>query len=455
MVLAGLTLQDNNFFGVVGNATHTAGTICRDLGEFNNEIRRNNYSDLDIGNLGQGDNATSPLEGDERGLTYLCNNNSATIDDFAVGGLFGVNRIRQSQGVSEEIAGQIVYSASGNRFTPIGTGEFVNDGQAIRYYFNNQVEEILGSTTGSIETEIADENTCTVIYCEPPCKTDEEIALEKANYYENKTRHTTAKTEQQAAEDSGDTALAESKGKEASYYQQQMDQEAYMVVLHTVHDTLQFNEDTLAVWVENLNVFSMDITWALRQQSAGNYHSAQAALDRITKRTDLDRQDQKDLGDMPLLMEALRGRAPHEVASRHFKDLEELAIDPHSFTGNIAKNILRNHGYYFPPIYHFPQAKIGHTIEGLSSTSVAERATFKVFPNPNKGQLTVEWQPADELATTGQLTIRDLSGRPIRENSVLAYGQQFIDLKDQPAGVYFYQFEIPEHDPIVGKIIIQ
>lgn len=247
----------------------------------------------------------------------------------------------------------------------------------------------------------------------------------------------------------------ESIGKEASYYQQQMDQEAYMVVLHTIHDTLQFDEDTLAVWVENLNIFSMDIIWALRQQSAGNYPAAQAALDRAFKRTDLDQQDQDDLADVPLLMDALRGRAAHEVDARYFKALEELTTDPHSFTGNIAKNILRHYGHHFPPIYNFPDRKHGNLLEELQYLTGEPRAAFKVFPNPNNGQFTLDWQPVETLATKAHLMIRDLSGRIVQERSVSAYEQQAINLAGQPAGVYHYQLQIPDQAPVTGKIIIQ
>ena len=228
-----------------------------------------------------------------------------------------------------------------------------------------------------------------------------------------------------------------------------------MVVLHTVHDTLQFDEDTLAIWVENLNILSADLTWALRQQSAGNFPAAEATLARVTRRTDLDQQDQKDLAAMPLLMEALQGRAAHEVPTRYFRALEELTSDPHSFTGNIAKNILRNHGYYFPPIYRFPDRVKGRVGEEFGYVADQPLTAFKVFPNPSNGQFTLDWQPVEEGVTEAHLTIRDLSGRLVQERSVKAHEQQLVNLKNQPAGVYYYQLEISGQVPILGKIIIQ
>lgn len=138
MGLAGFTLQENEFIGTSGNVSNTAGTYCRHLDEFNNEIRRNTYIGLDVGNLAEGDNATSPLNKEERGLNYLCNyNDDISTADFWVGDVFGTNRIRQSQGLQEEAGGQINYSAAGNRFAYTGF-DFDNEGEAVDYYYYEQ-----------------------------------------------------------------------------------------------------------------------------------------------------------------------------------------------------------------------------------------------------------------------------------------------------------------------------
>jgi hypothetical protein len=454
MGLAGFTFQENDFIGMPGNALNTAGIICRDLDEFNNEIRRNTFSGIDIGNLAEGDNASSPVATEERGLTYLCNENNGVADDFAVANVFGTNRIRPSQGLAEDAGGQITYRASGNQFSYIGT-DFDNQGEQIKYYYyENGVNETPISIVGDILPEIASENTCPSTYCVPPCKTLEEVDISKEKYYEESAKREMALIEKEAALLNNNMELAETKEEEAGYYRLQMDKEAYMVVLHLVYDTVQFNVDTLATWVENLDLFSMNVIWALQQQSEGNNSQAEATLQRISKRGNLSPQDLKDLLDMPVLMEALRGKAPHEVSPRHFKGLESLTTDPQSFTGNIAKNILRQHGYYFAPIYHFPKRQGDTVNKDLGHSANTERSVLSVYPNPNTGQFSVHWQPIVEpAAEQAKLQIRDLSGRLVFEQAVSPNETHIINLEQ--AGVYFYELHIPDQVPLTGKLIVQ
>ena len=455
MGLAGFTLQENDFIGTSGNVSNTAGTYCRHLDEFNNEIRRNTYVGLDVGNLAEGDNATSPLNKEERGLNYLCNyNDNISTADFWVGNVFGTNRIRQSQGLQEEIDNVITYSAKGNRFANAAF-DFDNEGEAVDYYYYEQGAQEKPLTFFGITDIEAEENTCPVVYCEPPCKDSGEVAQEKDKYYQDQSKNETAKTEQEAAEASGNTTLANAKAKEASYYRQRMDQEAYMVVLHLMYDTTNFDIDTLATWVENLDVFSMDLIWALRQQSNGSYDEAAAALARATKRDDLSDQDEADLRDMPILLTALKGKQAHEVDSRHFKALGELTVNPESFTGNIAKNILRLHGYYFPPVYHFPERKKSEA-EHLSFAPSQLAKELEVFPNPSNGQFTLYWNPINKSLESARLEIRNLTGRLVHNQQLTAFTQQAIDLSSQSAGIYYYHLHIGDDMPsISGKLIIQ
>lgn len=71
------------------------------------------------------------------------------------------------------------------------------------------------------------------------------------------------KIEQEVVEVSGNIILVNVKVKEVSYYCQCMDQEVYMVVLYLMYDIINFDIDILVIWVENLDVFSMDLIWVL------------------------------------------------------------------------------------------------------------------------------------------------------------------------------------------------
>lgn len=460
MAIAGFELQENNFTGTSGNANTTIGTCIRDLFDFGHEIRRNTYTGLDYGNIAEGDNAADPITQEDRGLTYLCNTNNTIIEaDFIVNDELAVNRIRPSQGLSSILPNnQLVFDASGNGFSYTGI-DFDNRGEGVDYYFFEQgfqeTPRALGQFTFGVISINEDENTCPIIYCEPPCKTKEEVDTDKEDYYLEKTKEDDAKEAQAVALANGDVATAEQKGAEASYYRQQMDKNAYMVVLHTVYDTTQFDEDTLAVWVENLDLFGTDIIWALRQQSEGNYPEALAALNRASKRDDLSQQDQQDLRDLPILMNALRGKEAHQVATRYFKDLETLASNPQSFTGNIAKNILRQHGYYFPPVFHLPRNKsIFSEKNGSVTYRNKDTEQLHVYPNPSDGQFSFRWTAVSETNSEAILIIQDFSGRIILEHSLVINEQRFIDLQAQQAGIYYYQLSFLNRAPLTGKLIV-
>jgi tetratricopeptide (TPR) repeat protein len=451
-------LQENDFVGLAtgGNATFTVGTYSRDLQDFNNEIRRNTYQNLTYGNRAEGDNAAGPTEKEERGLVYLCNDNSNVTNDFSVGGFGSTHRIRPSQGVPEpDGQGGIVYEASGNQFAYVGI-DFANQGQQITYYYDpTGANETPITFTGNIAIQIANENTCPVVYCEPPCKTSTEVSLEKGKYYQSQANNTTALAAIETARLNGDTTLAVAKEEEAAYYRLKMDKEAYMVVLHLLYDTVNFDVDTLGTWVENLDLFGTDINWALQQQSAGNYTEATAALERATKRKHLSTQDRKDLQAMPLLMEVLKGRTARQVDPRYFKELEALAADVRSQTGNIAKNILRQHGYYFAPVYHFPNRENSDNTGIPPVPAYETKSVLNVYPNPSGGQFTLDWQPTLTSTETARLEVKDLSGRLILTQTIRPNTQASLDLRGQRAGLYYYQLHVPNESPLTGKLIIQ
>lgn len=455
--LAGFTFQENSFTSPSIGTLETIGTICVGIGEFNNEIRRNTYDNLHFGNVAEGDNV-DPND-NTRGLTYLCNDNTnvkaGSGRDFAVTGV-SYNRIRENQGIPQPQGSQIVYRAAGNVFSYTGI-DFDNfDGEDLTYhYFNGGTnEEPLAYSGSFLPEEAAFENTCPEEYCEPPCKDTGELAAEKDKFYEDQSKEQTASAEQAAAEAAGNSNLAETKAAEASYYKQRTDQEAYMVLVHVLYDTLNFNEDTLAVWVENMDLFSLDMIWALRQQSNGKFAEAEAALARAAKRENLSPQNRADLSDMPLLMAILKGKKAYEVSNRYFKALEHLTSNPRSLTGNIAKNILRQHSYHFLPVYHLPgdQKKVPAITASKSNTSAAE---VDIYPNPNDGSFRFNWQPATENVATARLEIRSLAGQIIFSHNVVANNSLAVELENQPPGIYYYQLSVLGEAPILGKFILQ
>ncbi len=449
--IAGFTMEENDFIGTAGNVNTTVGTFCGNIGQFNNRIRRNNYTNLDFANVADGENAT--VGNIDRGLHYLCNDNTNINEfDFAVGGNLNAIRIRKTQGIKEmDQFGNSIFHAAGNTFS-YGTGvDFANLGEPIDYYHTAAPNETPITMTGSINTSFALDNNCPVTFCEPPCKTKQEIRLIKGEFYQDEVKETEVKAERELALMAGDEELAEQKEKEAAYHRLEMDKAAFMVVLHTLYDTLTFHPDTLDIWIQNLDVFGIDIVWSLQQQSSGNTIAVQDKMRNIDKKTNLTRQQERSMQQMPELLDIVDNKSPYQLDRQALIRLKQLAENEETLTGNIAKNILTLHGYKFPLIYHLPRP----VAEFENTESDIETSTeLSVYPNPNNGVFNVLWKPGKK-SRNSLLEIRDLAGRLVHQQQIKPDTQHQLNLRQYQSGIYFYQLNIAGQEPKAGKLIIQ
>mgnify|MGYP000155809071 FL=1 len=452
--ISGFTFQENNFNGTAGNATMTVGTVSKNIGAFNNLIRRNQYSNLSYGNISNGNNAqpVSTFFAD-RGLHYLCNTN-ANINqyDFAVvideNTNTGINQIRRSQGLESEFDGNIIYDAAGNRFSHTGT-DFRNDGLPVDYYyFAGDSEQVPLNYTG-IELEEAPENSCSVTYCEPPCVDSDGLAGIKGDYYDSKSNELTALTQMQVALDAGNTTLAMQREREAAYYKQRMDKDAFMVVLHVLHDTLTFDPDTLDIWIENLDVLGMDLFFALKSQSEGKTAKAQAAMQKALNRQGLNKSQNDDLADMPELLRVLENKSPYQLKKQDLKELKKLSEKDESFVGNIARNILTMYGHRFPVTYRLPERR-----ETIVPTTSLPTHHLMIYPNPNSGVFNVIWTPDNTVQESAILHVMDVTGKIVKTTNINPMIQNQLNL-DAPTGIYFYQLNTTKGTSESGKFIIQ
>ena len=451
--IAGFTFEENRFEGTLGNTTTTIGTICKNIGESNNIIRRNHYDNLSYGNLANGYNASAynPFL-PERGLSYLCNiNNNMSQYDFALPDNAGLDFIRHSQGLeSEADDGSIVYDAAGNHFSHNAV-DFLNDGEGTvdYYYFAGDSEQVPLNHSGIDLIETFD-NTCPVTYCEPPCVDSDGLEGIKDNFYNSQSNELTAIIQIQVALDAGNTSLAMQHEREAAYYKQRMDRDAFMVVLHVLHDTLTFDPDTLDVWIENLDVLGMDLFFALKSQSEGKTGKAQASMQKALNRQGLSKSQNDDLADMSELLQVLENKSPYQLEKPDLKELKKLSEKDESFVGNIARNILTMYGHRFPVTYRLPERRETNTPTTLLSTR-----NLMIYPNPNSGLFNILWTPRNEvLQRAAVLNIMDVNGKIIRTMDVNAKEQYQLDL-DVPKGIYFYQLNVIDGITESGKFIIQ
>lgn len=459
----GFTMQENDFIGQSNSNATTIGSFCFNVGSFNNEIRRNNYSNLNYGNVAESTNATPAISPFVRGLNYLCNTNSnidiadfAVADDLDVEANVSLNNIRRVQGfILFPADSNSDHEAAGNVFSYGAGDDLKNEGESFTYHFyEGAANQIPSSVSGVIEIEEKDEYTCPETYCEPPCRTQSEVNSGKEKFYEDRSKEEVAKYEREEALSSGNNNLAEQKSKEADYYRTQRDKEAFMVVLHIMHDTLIYDVDSLGVWLTNLDAFGSGIIWALSQQSGGNTINAQHTLEGVANRPHLTAQQQQDLRDIDVLMNVLDRKSPYALDKSDLLKIERLTKRNASVTATISRNILSFYGYKFPIIYHLPKDR-----ENASSRSSLPQGDFfaevNITPNPNLGDFNFTWKSTSEILREANLQFYNFSGKLLHEQSVLPNSNNPISLSSQEAGVYFFRLEADGNTLQTGKFIIQ
>jgi hypothetical protein len=90
--------------------------------------------------------------------------------------------------------------------------------------------------------------------------------------------------------------------------------------------------------------------------------------------------------------------------------------------------------------------------DGTTGIFVNSVSSLRLYPNPTEGQLTVI--PGDLSGKMDDLTVMDITGRKVLENTISA-GQPFnIDLSAFPGGYYFVRL-ITDSEIKVRKVILE
>lgn len=446
---AGFTCEENDFIGVSGNATATIGTICINTGMANKTIRRNRFEGLSIGNLSNQVNASQLPQDGIRGLYYDCNKNFDVLNrDFSVPD----GRIKAMQGleINDPInPGQVVYGAAGNRFS-LTAVDFSNFGAPIQYFYNplGQNEEPL-VIQGNFQKVLSNlPNPCSITYCEPPCKTQEEIALVKSDFYQQKDGYLVAKAAY-AANPTDESA------RQMAYRQRRMDEDAYMVVIHELYDTLSFNADTLRTWVANLGSLEGDLWLAGERLSAGNAQAALSLLNGAISKYQLTGEGQTDIGNYQSLISLLDGKPLYELDAATFHSVKGY-LDAKGYAAGWAKSILTLYGGHFPAVY----VKDGDLIEERSIREEHSTPTGKlpewirVSPNPAGDYVDFSISLPGNTKEIA-LLISDINGRQILHQHGLAPTGTFVwNTNGLGSGLYFYHLIAEGRVLKSGKIVL-
>jgi hypothetical protein len=443
--ISGFTFEENDFLKVNGNVTNTIGSICKNTGTFNNVVRKNRYTGISHGNVANDNNAVNFIN-PPRGLNYLCNENTdVIIHDFLVTN--GEVRNRQGIFVSFTPPNTYVYNAAGNRFSYFaGTtqSDFKNSGESLTYYYdpNKPNQEPLDISAG-INKVFSSGNDCLSTYCKPPCKSDTELEQIKNEYYTYrstweglKADYATAPTPQQA--------------EGIAYHQSRMDAAAYMIVLHELHDTLDFSIDTLRRWVGNLHSLESDLWLASDYVRTGETSAATTLLNAAPAKYQLDSESQGALNAFKSVLDLLAGKPVYTLDETTRNGLATYAASE-GYAAGLAQNVLTWYGTHYPPAYTL-YASEERDNKPAGSTNGLDRKVI-VIPNPSTGPVTLRFI-LPNVAQSASLRISDVNGRLVEDFDAQSSNGE-VNMTFMAPGMYFYQLMANGRLVESGKIMIQ
>ncbi len=429
--ISGFVFEENGFLGEVGNVKETTGSICKNMGSFNNVVRRNYYSTLTYANLANGSNAGN-IGGIPRGLTYECNFNS-DINKFDIA---AVGSIRSKQGVevpSPLPGGLPSYSAAGNYFS-YGDGVDIQSSGAIEYFYNpdNFGEEPL-AISGPVSTTEAPGNNCEQIYCDPECSiqsaTAPAILQAKQQYYTHESAYTALL--QHTASPSRDMA--------AAYHIRQMDERAQKVLAAFERDTANHQPDSVNHWIAQLRTPEADLWRATIYASKGDLPQAQQVLATSIGTYALTMEEQAHFSGYANLLAWLTNNNVWSADSLSANVSAVLWVqvqsdNPH--TRLLARNLLIRHGAHFPPQYVFPAEEAGDRSQDRMFVTTTKTVTVR--PNPVRENATFELSLSEGLRA--DLHIFDTNGRVTATFASVSAGASVIwETRSVISGLYYYR----------------
>lgn len=452
-IIAGMTLEENDFNQVDGDESiRTIGISSFGLGASNKVIRRNEFTGVNVGN-----EAGGTCGDDVKGLSYECNFNTGNTEyDFLVcdSEFSDTDRIRKDQiGPGN--------AATGNRFSNSGSPtdrDFSNQGGYLLDYYhkiNGGILEIPDEYSGIDNLIEITENPCPITYCDPPCKTLAEVALLKQGFYIQRDSFQIFYADYEAASSVVDTILAASNLFKAANHRRQMDENAYMVLVHAMYDTLTWNRDTLRTWLSNMDYYETELMLAFDYLHTGESQAGFAVLNGAPAKFDLTPAQISDSSHVRLLFNILSQQSLYDLNDDALEQLDTIAQSHGEYSSGISKNILTLYGRYFYPENCTHGTELRNPQKEEEPGFTGSGSGLLVYPNPAKEQVTFE-RLAHESNKAAKLILTDITGKVV-------WQQQFKEgvLKtiwhssNMPGGIYFYRLVEFDGTSWSGRVVLQ
>jgi hypothetical protein len=457
--IIGLTIEENYFEKTTGNTLVCTGTYSSSLGTFNNIIRRNAFNGLDYANIAVGENATNNPT--VQGLNYDCNYHVNTVNyDFSVpdATFTAIDNIRSEQGLS---INPTAYNAAGNVFSHSvnnSTSDFLYQGQgAVNYHYLNNTPETPLYYSG-ITPLISQENECPVTYCEPPCRSEEQLMALKNEFYENKAEMAEKNSDLSSPATETNTAVLQA---EISQLRNSLDQVGHIILLHILHDTLGLNKDSLKVWLSELDRPESATMLTKNMIYEADYEQALSQLNNTSETFQLSENQAEQTSEvneiMSIVMDDLeQGNDLQHLPATSLEILKEIALTDGTDAAYLAKSILRYYDLDFDLDFYLPQPNPEMTEDRSSEILVAntsENSILTIYPNPANDEIHFTINKPDLCST--EMIITNAIGKVIKEVNLSGSEATVIfSHSNWPPGVYFCHLVCKE-TMIVNKFIVR
>jgi hypothetical protein len=442
----GFELQEKQFIKVENNVDYAYGSYAQNLGDFNNRIRRNTYTNVEAGNLADENNAV-PAIGliPPRGLYYLCNTNTTQNHDFYV---YSGADIRRNQG--EESGTSFI--AAGNVFTKLNspTGDFENNGPQARYYHFGNPEKPQYHFGLSFQNVLV-QNLCESDYCLPPCKEKEEWQALRSDYDVNRGSYLLAVSEMQAAQAIGNDALVAQKSNLAAGYRLRLDELSNTLSLHMAFDTTTYSVDSVRVWWQKMDSPVSDMVVARDHLAKGQNSTAFGVLDALPAKYSLSADELADLNDYRAIMQIMQDESASGLSTTKVQQLLGYANNGKGLSAAWAKNILTVNGYHFPPL---PKPIGGGERSQKEEPKVAKLDLYSVSPNPAREQVRFVRKDAT-VGPNMSVVVTDATGRIVWRSPANSDASNIVwQTGDAQSGVYFYNIQDATGQVQSGRITL-
>ncbi|MDX2135415.1 MAG: T9SS type A sorting domain-containing protein [Saprospiraceae bacterium] len=439
-------LTDGNAFAGVGTVDpndnqYLIGFEIAATGAQENFIRKNDFTNLEFGNVARGNN------GGFTGMRYECNSNSNNlVADFYQD--FG-SSIRSVQGDYDFDVNQGI--AAGNEFTGF-TGFIIsslyNDGIGpYRYYYLENVPEqtplpqsysnvIVNMTTLPNTNCSEEEGPCEMILCEEEYPTTVDFFNQQSDLWVSK---------KQQIQNATNSSVVDSLQNEINQHRSAMDINGGKVIRFFVSDSAHANTDSVLWWMERMYRYEADLKLMRRAFFSADSASYGHWVSLIPQRHILDSVQAAELASLQELFELL---APfvetdqlHRLPPTVLDSLAQFRYACNE-AGWTALSVLRRNQIFLESECSFPGQERG-VLENAGGSTVKNSL---IFPNPATAafQVAIPEIIVELFTLDGRLLLRDLPNQ--RQNE--------IQVAHLPPGLYWCRLTLMDGTTFTEKLVI-